>query len=121
VEGPFIANLSVYSQSKGTSFLRGNKKPVEICLGKEMLEFDSVRPVEKRIHRIDLKGWPEDSMVDNFQILVSIGLHVNNRTMAVVNQTRFHGDYITAYLRGGMTPVSIQPLAYDNLRQTGLS
>jgi hypothetical protein len=71
-----------------------------------MLEFDSIQPVEKRIHRIDLKGWPENSMVDNFQILVSIGIHVNNRTMAMVNQERFHADYITVYVRGEMTPVS---------------
>lgn len=112
VEGPFVANLSIYSQSKGSSFLRGNKRALEVCLGKESIEFDTVGPVEKRIHRIDLKGWPENSSTDNFQILVSIGLHVNHRTMAVVNQTRFYEDYLTVYVRGGMTPVSIA-LAYN--------
>jgi hypothetical protein len=71
-----------------------------------MLEFDSIQPVEKGIRRIDLKGWPENSMMDNFQILVSIGIHVNNRTMAMVNQERFHADYLTVYVRGEMTPVS---------------
>jgi hypothetical protein len=32
--------------------------------------------------------------------------------MAVVNQTRFYEDYLTVYVRGGMTPVSIT-LAYN--------
>ncbi|KAI9286203.1 hypothetical protein BC943DRAFT_379471 [Umbelopsis sp. AD052] len=104
VEGPFVANLSIYSQAKGSSFLRSNKKALEVCLGKESIEFDTIGPTEKRIHRIDLKGWPENSSTDNFQILVSIGLHVNHRTMAVVNQTRFYEDYLTVYVRSGMTP-----------------
>jgi hypothetical protein len=106
VNAPFTANLKVYCQPKRTNLFGGNRTPTEICLGQETLKFDSIWPMDKRIHRIDLQGSPENSSVDNFQILVSIGLHVNSTMKEVIQETRYHADYVTMYVRGGLTPVS---------------
>ncbi|KAI7894872.1 uncharacterized protein EV154DRAFT_458747 [Mucor mucedo] len=105
VDGPATATISVYAQNKGTHFFSSRTNKQEICLGRETITV-SLHPKSKTTERFVLNSDPKAGQSNDFQLLVVHGTYISRRTQNMLNNTILFEDFITAYVRTSMVPVS---------------
>lgn len=114
MDGPTTATISVYAQSKGTHFFSSRTNKQEICLGRETIKV-SLHPKSKTTERFVLNSDPKAGQSNDFQLLVVHGTYISRRTQNMLNNTILFEDFITAYVRTSMVPVSVLCIKYASI------
>lgn len=66
----------------------------------------SLHPKSKTTERFVLNSDPKQGQSNDFQLLVVHGTYISRRTQNMLNNTILFEDFITAYVRTSMVPVS---------------
>lgn len=105
MEGPTTATISVYSQPTGGKLFSSRSNKQNVCLGSETINI-SMHAKSKITERFVLKKDSKSGQSGDVQLLVVYGTYLSRRTQNMLNNTILFEDYITAYVRTGMVPVS---------------
>lgn len=92
----------MFTQPRTARIIRGfTRHQEETCIGKEEFVVP-VQSCEKQLRRISLPGTPE------CQALVIYGTYVSSSAQVLLDNKCIYSGYITVYIRGQFTPVSMQ-------------
>lgn len=105
VDGPTTATISIYSQPTGGKIFSNRANKQNICLGSETINI-SMHAKSKTTERFVVKKDFKSGQSGDVQLLVVYGTYLSRRTQNMLNNTILFEDYITAYVRTGMVPVS---------------
>lgn len=118
VDGPTTATISIYAQNTGSNIFSSRNSKQELCLGSETIEL-SLHAKSKTTERFVLKNDYFNTQNSNnnnksgdIQLLVVHGTYISRRTQNMLNNTILFEDFITAYIRTGMVPVSKKLFIY---------
>lgn len=105
MDGPTTATISIYSQPTGGKIFSNRANKQNVCLGSETINV-SLHAKSKTTERFVVKKDYKSGQTGDIQLLVVYGTYLSRRTQNMLNNTILFEDYITAYVRTGMVPVS---------------